>query len=147
MSNVGRPTVITDEVVVKLEEMFRIDATCGEACTHAGISYDAYNERMNKDPIFRQRMESAQAFPFLVAKKTIIKAINEGNGELALKVLKSRQREIYYEKNKMEGTLNVSQLTDAELDRRIETAAAAIGQGGISGLIGGEGQTKEGESA
>ena len=101
----ARPTLITDDVVAKLEEMFRIDATCGEACTHAGISYDAYNERMNKDPVFRQRMESAQAFPFLVAKKTIIKAINEGNGELALKVLKSRQREIYYEKQKNETDL------------------------------------------
>lgn len=96
----GRKTVITPEIEVKLEEMFRIDATTGEACTYAGIAQSTFYEHMKKDEKFKQKMENSRNFPFLVAKKVIIKAINDGNGELALKVLKSRQREIYYEKTK-----------------------------------------------
>lgn len=96
----GRHTVITPEIEAKLVEMFRIDATVFEACTHAGIAESTFYDRQKKDEKFMERMKNAQNFPFLIAKKVIIKAINEGNGELALKVLKSRQRELYYEKTK-----------------------------------------------
>lgn len=38
----GRPTVMTPEVVLKLEEAFKVDATDEKACALAGIGESTY---------------------------------------------------------------------------------------------------------
>jgi len=43
------------------------------------------------------------------------------------------------------GEINVTQYSNEELDRRIAVAAAIVGQEGVSGLTGGEGEKGEGE--
>jgi hypothetical protein len=95
---VGRPTVITESVVALLEEAFRIDSTVTEACSLAGISRDAYYDRVKKDEEFSDRMSKAQGVPFLLAKKTLMKAIIAGDAKLAMRFLSARQRDRYYEK-------------------------------------------------
>lgn len=95
----GRKTTVTEEAIQKLEELFRVDATVPEACQQALIGVRSYYRRLKKDAKFRQRMEAAQTFPFILMKKVVLKAASNGDGKLALKWLRARQRERYYEKN------------------------------------------------
>ena len=76
-SKVGRPTVMTDDVVAKLEHAFAIGATATEACSYADISrnslydYIAYNEK------FSNRIEQLRDKPILKAKNTIVKDLDQ----------------------------------------------------------------------
>ena len=42
MAEVGRPTVMTDETIHKLEEVFALDGTVEEACMFADIGKSTY---------------------------------------------------------------------------------------------------------
>src|SRR4051795_11560297 len=89
----GRPTVFTDDVIRKLEEAFMMDATDGEACAFAGIGETAYYDEKKRNEQFADRMERAKRFPFMVAKKTVLIAMQKQDGNLAMKWLKNRQRD------------------------------------------------------
>src|SRR5690349_21207215 len=95
---VGRKTVVTPEVVRKLEEAFSMDCTDEEACAFAGIGERTYYDHKSSDEQFSQRMERAKRFAFVLAKKTIMIALNKEDGNLALKWLERRQRELYHTK-------------------------------------------------
>lgn len=51
----------------------KIDATVQEACAFAGISKAVYYDECKRNPAFLDRMERAQAFPFMLAKSTVAK--------------------------------------------------------------------------
>src|SRR4051812_9405700 len=87
----GRPSSFTDDLVKKLEEAFMIDATITEACAFANISRQAYYDQCERDPKFLDRMERAQQFPFMMAKKVVFQAMQLNDGALALKFLDRRQ--------------------------------------------------------
>ena len=70
-----------------------MDATVTEACAFADISRQAYYDECKRDLAFLDRMERAQQFPFMLAKKTVVQALKANDGHLALKWLKNRQRE------------------------------------------------------
>jgi hypothetical protein len=93
----GRPTVFTDQVLQKLEEAFSIDATVREACAYAGISESVYYLECNRNPQFVERMERSMQFAFMLAKKVVVQAMKENDGNLAMKWLKNRQRDRYHE--------------------------------------------------
>lgn len=73
----GRPTAITDSVVRKLEDIFKIGGTVEEACSHAGIAKSTYYERLKVDEGFRTDMEVAQHYSDLLAKNVVIKAVKD----------------------------------------------------------------------
>src|SRR4051794_24649952 len=98
----GRPTVITEAAILKLEEAFKIDATVLEACAYAGITKTPYYDRLKDDPEFADRMDRAQQFPFMMAKKTVYKAMQAGDARTALKWLDRRQRDRYHTKVEQE---------------------------------------------
>jgi hypothetical protein len=60
-----RPTVMTPEVVRKLEEAFTMDCTDEEACAFAGIGLRTYYDHRAADEDFSQRMERAKRFCFV----------------------------------------------------------------------------------
>src|SRR4051812_7276828 len=99
---VGRPTVFTPEVIRKLEEAFMIDATVPEACANAGMGKSAYYDECNRNPAFVDKMDRAQQFPFLLAKKAVVQALQTNDGNLGLKFLKNRQADRYHEKIEQE---------------------------------------------
>lgn len=91
----GRPRAINPDVVSKLEEAFKIDATVQEACFFAGISTVTYYRELKREEQFRNKIERAQNYPYMMAKATIIKAIQRGDAGLAFKWLERRQKELY----------------------------------------------------
>jgi len=117
-SKAGRPRVITDEVIAKLEESFKYDFTVDEACRYAGIDPATYYRKRQDDEIFCEKMDRAKDYVLTKAKKNIQIAVDEGDTELSVKILKMRQNKIYNERtvNEIEGEVGVKkadQLADA----------------------------------
>ena len=73
----GRPTVMTKEVVAKLETAFAIDATVEEACGVADISRDAFYDYLKKNPKFSDRMATLRNEPILKARETVTRKLSE----------------------------------------------------------------------
>jgi len=88
----GRPTVITDDTVRKLEEAFQDGFNVSEACLTAGISRSAYYERKAADEVFADKMELARKYVSIRAKKVVVQAVNDGNFNAAKWWLERRER-------------------------------------------------------
>ena len=88
--NTGRPTVMTNEVVRKLEQAFAHDCTVEEACLYAGISRETYYAFCRKRPDFSDRITLLRHTAILVARRTIIEALPH-NPALAMKYLERKR--------------------------------------------------------
>lgn len=89
-SNLWRNTKKTDEVVGKLVEIFKIDWTITEACSYANIDRSTYYDWLDKDEEFSNKMGDAKEYAFIEARRTINKAIKEGDWRLALDIMRRR---------------------------------------------------------
>lgn len=78
--SVGRPPVVTQEVVNKLEEVFAIDGSISEACFYAGISRQTYYEWLKLNPEYSDRFEALRERPVLLARQTVIKDLKTPSG-------------------------------------------------------------------
>ncbi len=76
MADVGRPTVMTQEVIGKLDEAFAMGCTDKEACLYAGIHPSSLYDYQNEHPEFSERKETLKESPFLLARRTIYKSLN-----------------------------------------------------------------------
>lgn len=71
----GRPTVFTKTVTAKLLQAFKYGCTITAACQHAGISTDAFEDKVKADDDFSAKIVAAQNYPRLLAGQTVILAI------------------------------------------------------------------------
>jgi len=86
----GRKTVMTEAVVGKLQEILQIDWTISEACSYANIDRSTYYDWLKKDEEFSNKMADAQEYAFILARRTINKAIKDWDWKLALDILRKR---------------------------------------------------------
>lgn len=77
MAEVGRPTIMTKDVVNKLEEVFAIGGSDEEACFYADISKQTLYNYQKEHPEFVDRKEALKQRPFLKARQTIVKSLEE----------------------------------------------------------------------
>ncbi len=140
---VGRPSIMTPEIVGKLIEAFEMDCTIGEACAYADIHRDTYYDWAKKHPQFSYNMQKAQERPFIKAKKILFLSMETAQD--AIKFLERRQKDLYALRLENTGKNGepLQLISDAELDRKILAAAKALGKEGIGGLIGGESAKEE----
>lgn len=99
----ARPTVFTPETVSRLEEIFKVGANDTEACLYANISRDSYYDKLKSDPEFSDRMTAAKDFSILAAKKTLVKAVLEGDKQSAQWLLERRRKEEYAPRQELSG--------------------------------------------
>ena len=78
-SGPGRPTVVTEAAVLKLETAFALGCNVKEALLFAELSKDAYSRLLQRQPEFRERFEQLRETPVLQAKKNIAMAIAAGD--------------------------------------------------------------------
>lgn len=78
-NKVGRPTVMTPEVVLKLEQAFAIDASVEEACSYAEIARNTFYEYLKVKPEFQDRINDLRQKPILKARQTVVKALIDPN--------------------------------------------------------------------
>lgn len=74
---VGRPTKLGEETITKLEEIFKIGGTIGEALSYAMISHQTYYRWLKENPDLVKRMEAAQHFADIAAKNVVVKSITK----------------------------------------------------------------------
>lgn len=75
----GRPTVMTESVLAKLEEAFSNGATDLEACFLAEVSKDSLYNYQKEHPEFIERKEALKSMIKYQAKRVVSKAIKEGD--------------------------------------------------------------------
>lgn len=75
----GRPTVMTDAVVKKLEEAFALGCSDLEACLFAGISKPTLYAYCEANPSFSDRRAALKTNPVLKARKVVMDAVEDGD--------------------------------------------------------------------
>ena len=73
----GRPTVMTQEVVAKLEQAFAIDCSVEEACSYADISRNTFYDYIKINPSFSDRIEQLRQKPVLKARTTVVAKLGD----------------------------------------------------------------------
>ena len=81
----GRPSLYTEANVKKLEELLQNDCTIEQACDIIGITRKTFYEWRDEHPTFRDRMRRAKAYPFELAKKTLVGLMSSEKEDIALK--------------------------------------------------------------
>lgn len=79
-SVMGRPTVVTPEVIRKLETVFAMDGTVEEAIFYSGISRSTYYDWVKAHPDYSDRFEQLRQRPVLKARETVIKDLVNPSG-------------------------------------------------------------------
>lgn len=102
----GRPCVITDEIIAKLEQAFAIGCTDQEACHYAEISSAALYRYQESHPEFRERKEGLKDRPILKAKFTIVKHLDDPR--LAWDYLRSKCSDEFAQKVKQDVSATTS---------------------------------------
>lgn len=73
----GRPTVMTPEVIGKLEYVFGLGGSDREATFYAGINLDTLYEYQKRNPDFTERKEALKNRPVLKARETVVNSLNK----------------------------------------------------------------------
>lgn len=89
IGNKGRPTVMTERVLQKLEQAWALGCTDREACFYADISVFTLQAYQDRYPEYIQRKEILKSRPVLAARKTVVKAV-ETDPDIALKFLERK---------------------------------------------------------
>ncbi len=90
------------EAIRKLEEAFALDATIDEACFYADISPDTYYRWIKERPELSERFAALRNKPVLAARQTVLKAIQGGDQDIALKYLERKRSDEFSPKVKQE---------------------------------------------
>ena len=88
----ARPTVMTKEVIEKLEYAFSLGCTDIEACLHADIAEKTLYLYQEKHPEFIQRKNALKESPIFLARQSVLKGLKE-DPDLALKFLERRKKD------------------------------------------------------
>ena len=120
----GRPTVINDEVLRKLDEAFAIGCSDIEAVVYAGISARTLYTFQKDNEDFLQRKRELKEKPVLLARKTVVESIKT-NPSLAFTYLERKKKKEFAQRqeNKQIGPIKIQNaLEDKTLDELLKIA-------------------------
>ena len=95
----GRPTVMTDEVVRKIEHAFSVGCSDIEACCYADVSRTALHEYTNRTDDYANRKEMLKSNPLVQAKFIISQALDEGDLNTANRVIDRKEGQKIVQEN------------------------------------------------
>jgi hypothetical protein len=75
--SIGRPTVVNDTVIPKLVDAFSLGCTDEEACLYADIGMSTLYKYQEANPEFVERKKLLKQKPFLKARNTVIKHLDD----------------------------------------------------------------------
>ena len=111
----GRPTVMTPEVVSKLEYGFMKGLNITECCHYADISRPAFYDYLDKNPEFKDRIEELRSNPSTKAKLNIVEAIEAGDPGLSVWWLERRNKDEFSTKQEVSADVNSNVTINIEL--------------------------------
>lgn len=133
-NKVGRPPVITDKVVQKLEKAFIAGLSDREACLYAGAAESTFYDYCNANPEFSERKELLKKTPVLNSKMTIARAVKK-DPAMALKLLERKERKEWAPptvKQDVHLTNEVGDKTDEQLDDELAALEEELAKRGGS---------------
>ena len=124
----GRPTVMTPEVIAKLEDGFSMGYTDDEACLWAGIGSTALYDYCKVHKDLAERKEMLKRKPNMIAKKTTIPKLAE-DAAFALSWLKAADKDFQPDKGDKEKDkpLTVNVIQHGISGERIQTEVVSGG--------------------
>ncbi|HET9173777.1 MAG TPA: hypothetical protein VFN56_00680 [Candidatus Saccharimonadales bacterium] len=93
VKSTGRPTVITQATVQKLEHAFHEGFTVERACQLSGVGRSTFYAHLQSDPDFVDKITLAQSWATERAKQVVIQAIDQGNLKIAVWWLERKLRQ------------------------------------------------------
>lgn len=87
----SRPTVMTPEVIAKLEEAFMWGCSDIEACLNADIAPATLYLYQDKNPQFIERKAALKETPILKARKAVVERLSR-DADLSLKYLERKKK-------------------------------------------------------
>ena len=78
-AKIGRPSVINEDTVRKLEASLASGFGVSAACYYSGISTSTYYEHLALDKDFSDKMHLAEDWSTFKARQVILQAINNGD--------------------------------------------------------------------
>ena len=100
-NKVGRPTVMTEEVIQKLEYAFMRGLTDLEACLYANISKSTLYNYCEENPEFLERKEELKQHPTAKARLNVTEAIEKGDEDLSKWWLERKARDEFSTKQEV----------------------------------------------
>ena len=88
---VGRPLIMTPEVIQKLEDAFSWGCTDLEACCNANISKSTLYNYCDANPKFMERKEILKNQPVMKARRVVQAALDEDDINTAHKVIDRKE--------------------------------------------------------
>lgn len=98
----GRATVMTPEVIAKLEEAFAWGCSDVEACLWADIAPATLYMYQVKNPDFTERKASLKETPVLLSRKAVVQAIKKGDRVTALAYLDRKKKDEFSTKTEQD---------------------------------------------
>lgn len=102
--NLGRPTVMTPEMISKLEKGFMMGFTDVEACLFADVAPSTLYEYCKSHPDFSERKEMLKKHPTMKAKAVIIDRIQKKDKQSAQWYLERKARDEFSTKVEQHNT-------------------------------------------
>jgi hypothetical protein len=121
-NKVGRPSVMTDEVIKKMETVFSLDGSDDDACFEAGVSTTAYYAWLEKHPEFKERKANLKRRLVLKAKSVVADALNNKDKQMATWLLERREKATYSLRQEITGA-NGGKI---EIDKDMSAEEAAL---------------------
>lgn len=119
-NKVGRPTVMTPEIINKLEEVFAIGGSDSEACFYADIGMSTLYAYQQDHPAFIDRKEALKERPILKARQTIVKALD--NPQEAKWYLERKKKLEFAPRTEMTGAEGKDLIPDEVAKEKAENA-------------------------
>lgn len=88
----GRPTAMTPEALLKLEQAFKIGSTDREACAHAKIACSTLYEYQKENPEYAEQKAQWKEKPILLARFSVVEGL-QSDPHLALKYLERKKKD------------------------------------------------------
>lgn len=98
----ARPTVMTPEVIQKLEEAFMWGCTDREACLNADIAEDTLYKYQRENPEFIKRKDMLKDTPIRLARESVVRGM-KSNPDLALKFLERKKKDEFSLRSELTG--------------------------------------------
>lgn len=116
-NKVGRPSVMTPEILERLRSAFAIGATDEEACVFAGIGTTTLYVYQDNHPEFQEEKEQLKMNPVLQARNNVVEAMQKQENETeAQKQTRLETSKWYLQRKKKDEFSNL--LIDVKQDNR-----------------------------
>jgi hypothetical protein len=115
----GRPTIMTPEVIKKLEEAFSLGCSDNEACLYANIAKQTLYNYQTKNTEFVDRKELLKEKLVLKARSNIAKSLSAGDSDISKWYLERKKKAEF--STRQESEVTIDRIVDQEVIDRVNT--------------------------